>query len=81
MEAHAGTSVTKRVLQKIVRNDAMKNDPPEIYGWRVFMLACSVSDGAIRMRNTFIDMGRLASVPCASAGTLVSSGALLSCRE
>lgn len=29
------------LLQKVVRNDAMKTDPPEIYGWRVFALACS----------------------------------------
>ena len=37
-----------RLLQRIVRNDAMKQDPPEIYGWRVFMLACSVSRGRAR---------------------------------
>ena len=30
-------------LKKIVHNEAMKEDPKEIYGWRVFMLACSVS--------------------------------------
>lgn len=29
------------ILQKVVRNDAMRSDPPEIYGWRVFALACS----------------------------------------
>lgn len=31
----------KTFLQRIVKNDAMKNDPPEIYGWRVFALAGS----------------------------------------
>lgn len=30
------------LLQKIVKNDAMKEDPPEIYGWRVYFLAFSV---------------------------------------
>lgn len=30
-------------LQKIIRNDAMKTDPHEIYNWRVFALACAVS--------------------------------------
>ena len=30
-------------LKKIVHNEAMKEDPKEIYGWRVFMLAGSVS--------------------------------------
>lgn len=30
-------------LQKIIRNNAMKTDPHEIYNWRVFALACAVS--------------------------------------
>lgn len=29
-------------LQYIIRNDAMKTDPHEIYNWRVFALACAV---------------------------------------
>lgn len=35
------------LLKKIVHNEAMKNDPKEIYGWKVFMLACSVSLSAM----------------------------------
>ncbi|KAH8897951.1 MFS sugar transporter-like protein [Thozetella sp. PMI_491] len=35
------------LLQKVVRNEAMVNDPPEIYGWRLFMLACSACFGAM----------------------------------
>ncbi|KAI1202910.1 MFS sugar transporter-like protein [Nemania serpens] len=35
-----------RLLRKIVKNDAMKTDPVEIYGWRVFLLACSACFGA-----------------------------------
>ncbi|TPX16237.1 uncharacterized protein E0L32_003886 [Thyridium curvatum] len=35
------------LLQKVVRNEAMANDPPEIYGWRVYMLACSACFGAM----------------------------------
>lgn len=31
------------LLQVIIRNDAMKTDPREIYGWRVYAVACSVS--------------------------------------
>lgn len=27
----------------LVHNEAMKVDPKEIYGWRVYALACSVS--------------------------------------
>ncbi|KAM0277010.1 hypothetical protein ACHAQH_006194 [Verticillium albo-atrum] len=35
------------LLQKIVRNDAMKEDPSEIYGWRAFALACSACFGGL----------------------------------
>ncbi|OBT74587.1 hypothetical protein VF21_07524 [Pseudogymnoascus sp. 05NY08] len=35
------------LLQKVVKNDAMRTDPPEIYGWRVFALACSACFGAM----------------------------------
>ena len=31
-------------LQRVVKNDAMKTDPQEIYNWRVLLLACSVRD-------------------------------------
>ncbi|KAI9649993.1 hypothetical protein NHQ30_000006 [Ciborinia camelliae] len=31
----------QRFLMKVVKNESMKTDPPEIYGWRVFFLACS----------------------------------------
>lgn len=32
------------LLQRIVHNEAMRTDPPEIYGWRVYLLACSVCE-------------------------------------
>ncbi|KFX94006.1 hypothetical protein V495_07440 [Pseudogymnoascus sp. VKM F-4514 (FW-929)] len=35
------------ILQRVVKNDAMRSDPPEIYGWRVFALACSACFGAM----------------------------------
>jgi hypothetical protein len=35
-------AMAARFLQRIVKNDAMKQDPPEIYGWRVYALAVSV---------------------------------------
>ncbi|KAL7620813.1 hypothetical protein AAE478_009811 [Parahypoxylon ruwenzoriense] len=34
-------------LRAIVKNDAMKTDPKEIYGWRVYLLACSACFGAM----------------------------------
>lgn len=34
-------------LSRVVKNDAMKQDPPEIYGWRVFVLACSACFGGM----------------------------------
>lgn len=36
-----------RFLYKIVKNDAMKQDPPQIYGWRSFMMACSACFGGM----------------------------------
>jgi sugar porter (SP) family MFS transporter len=36
-----------RFLYHIVKNDSMKTDPPEIYGWRVFVLACSACFGGM----------------------------------
>jgi hypothetical protein len=41
--AHLGA----RLLYVIVKNDSMKSDPPEIYGWRVFVLACSACFGGM----------------------------------
>ncbi|KAI2620487.1 general substrate transporter [Hypoxylon sp. NC1633] len=35
------------LLKYIVKNDAMKTDPKEIYGWRVYLLACSACFGAM----------------------------------
>ncbi|KAH7310106.1 putative quinate permease [Rhexocercosporidium sp. MPI-PUGE-AT-0058] len=35
------------LLQKVVKNEAMKTDPPEIYGWRIFVLACSACFGGM----------------------------------
>lgn len=38
----APTPIGYRIFSKIVHNEAMKQDPPEIYGWRAIALACSV---------------------------------------
>ncbi|KAF7886692.1 uncharacterized protein EAF02_003339 [Botrytis sinoallii] len=37
----------QRFLMKIVKNESMRTDPPEIYGWRVFFLACSACFGGM----------------------------------
>ena len=39
-------------LNKIVHNDAIKQDPKEIYGWRVYALACSVRTNNTRYIRT-----------------------------
>ncbi|KAI1633572.1 putative MFS quinate transporter [Biscogniauxia mediterranea] len=36
-----------RFLRLVIRNDAMRDDPPEIYGWRVFLLACASCFGGM----------------------------------
>ncbi|KAK3328776.1 MFS sugar transporter-like protein [Apodospora peruviana] len=40
-------TISSKILQKIVRNEAMASDPQEIYGWRVYLLACSACFGAM----------------------------------
>ncbi|KAH0438574.1 MFS quinate transporter [Colletotrichum camelliae] len=40
-------STMQGLLKKIVKNEAMQNDPAEIYGWRVFALAASACFGAM----------------------------------
>ncbi|KAF7865788.1 hypothetical protein EAF04_005953 [Stromatinia cepivora] len=37
----------QRFLMKIVKNESMRTDPPEIYGWRVFFLASSACFGGM----------------------------------
>lgn len=39
--------VMARVLRSIVRNDAMRNDPEEIYSWQVLALVCSACFGGM----------------------------------
>ncbi|KAL6875457.1 general substrate transporter [Trichoderma longibrachiatum] len=39
--------VTSKFLRAIVRNDAMRTDPDEIYGWRVFTLVFSACFGGM----------------------------------
>lgn len=36
-----------RFVYKIVKNEAARQDPPEIYGWRAFALACSACFGGM----------------------------------
>ncbi|KAK4126316.1 putative sugar transporter protein [Parathielavia appendiculata] len=36
-----------KILKLIIRNDAMKEDPPEIYGWRVFALVWAACFGGL----------------------------------
>jgi hypothetical protein len=36
-----------RFVYKIVKNESARSDPPEIYGWRTFALACSACFGGM----------------------------------
>ncbi|KAI9734018.1 MAG: hypothetical protein M1834_002675 [Cirrosporium novae-zelandiae] len=36
-----------KFLQRVIHNEAMKEDPPEIYQWRVYILACSACFGGM----------------------------------
>jgi hypothetical protein len=42
------------LMRKIVRNDAIKSDPPEVYNWRAFALAAAVITFSLfSFRRTF----------------------------
>lgn len=43
----ARPSLGARFVQAIVKNDSIKLDPPEIYGWRAFTMAGSACFGGM----------------------------------
>lgn len=43
----SGAGFGAKFLYKVIRNDAMKQDPHQIYGWRAFMMACSACFGGM----------------------------------
>lgn len=40
-------AIMARILRSVVRNDAMRDDPDDIYGWRVFALVCASCFGGM----------------------------------
>jgi hypothetical protein len=40
-------SAGAKIIRMIVKNDAVKSDPPEIYGWRAFAMAGSACFGGM----------------------------------
>jgi hypothetical protein len=40
-------STGAKIIRMIVKNDAVKSDPPEIYGWRAFAMAGSACFGGM----------------------------------
>ena len=45
--ALADIGLGARMVYKIVKNESAKKDPPQIYGWRVYILACSACFGGM----------------------------------
>lgn len=43
----SSTNLGYKIFSKAVHNDAMRQDPPEIYGWRALVLAMSAGWGAM----------------------------------
>jgi hypothetical protein len=87
------TIVKMRFIQRVVHNEAMKNDPPEIYGWRAYLLACAVcaleihSNMYFRLFTiynallTIFVIFRHASAECCSVWISASLGVSSSCRN
>src|SRR3954447_23727528 len=51
------------LLQSIIRNEAMKQDPPEIYGWRVFVVAVTACLGGLLFGMNAGTMGGVPVLP------------------
>jgi MFS family permease len=52
-----------RLLQTFIKNEAMKKDPLEIYGWRVFVVAATASLGGILFGMNAGTMGGVLVLP------------------
>jgi hypothetical protein len=62
-----------RFLSHVVKNEAMKSDPPEIYGWRVFALACSACFGGMLFGMDIGTIGGVLILPAFKSSVLVLS--------
>ncbi|KAF2102989.1 general substrate transporter [Rhizodiscina lignyota] len=54
-------------LQRIVKNESMKQDPPEIYGWRAFVLALSACFGGMLFGMDIGTIGGVLTLPAFEA--------------
>lgn len=52
-----------RFLFMVIKNEAMKVDPPQIYGWRVFVLACSACFGGMLFGMDIGTIGGVLTLP------------------
>ncbi|CAK7233651.1 hypothetical protein SCUCBS95973_008666 [Sporothrix curviconia] len=43
--SNMGMTIGYRVLRHLVRNDAMRDDPPKVYNWRIFAVAAGATFG------------------------------------
>lgn len=59
------------LLQKIVRNESMKTDPPEVYNWRVFLLACASCFGGTLFGMDIGIIGGVLTLPAFKAYEIV----------
>ncbi len=58
-------AVMAKFLRSVVRNDAMRQDPDEIYGWRVFALACAACFGGMLFGWDTGAIGGILAIPSA----------------
>ena len=57
------TTFGARMVYKIVKNPAAKQDPPQIYGWRVYVLACSACFGGMLFGMDIGTIGGVLTLP------------------
>ncbi|PSN70097.1 general substrate transporter [Corynespora cassiicola Philippines] len=57
------STVGARLFRKIVKNESMKTDPEEIYGWRAFAMACSACFGGMLFGMDIGTIGGVLTLP------------------
>ena len=68
--AQANMGLGARFVYKIVKNESARADPPQIYGWRTFVLACSACFGGMLFGFDIGTIGGVLTLPAFKAYVL-----------
>jgi MFS family permease len=77
--ARSRAGLGARFLYHVVQNESMKTDPPEVYGWRVFALACSACFGGMLFGMDIGTIGGVLILPAFTKSVSILLAVLVSC--